>query len=123
MNARELSDGWDVCLVHDPQPAALYGLVPEKAKGWVWRCHIDVSTPNPETIAQLLPYIEDYPQSLFHMREYVPAGMDGQSQHRAARDRPADAEEHGALARGRLVRVRAVRDRRRPAADVPGLAL
>ncbi len=77
MNARELSSGWDVCLVHDPQPAALYGLVPEKAKGWVWRCHIDLSTPNPETIAQLLPYIADYPESLFHMREYVPAGMHG----------------------------------------------
>ena len=47
MNARELSGGWDVCLVHDPQPAALCQLVPEKAKGWVWRCHIDLSTPNP----------------------------------------------------------------------------
>ncbi|HEX4484446.1 MAG TPA: glycosyltransferase, partial [Solirubrobacteraceae bacterium] len=77
MNARELSGGWDVCLVHDPQPAALFGLVPEKAKGWVWRCHIDVSTPNPDTIRQLLPYIKDYPQSLFHMREYVPEGMGG----------------------------------------------
>ncbi len=54
MNARELSGGWDVCLVHDPQPAALFGLVPEKAKGWVWRCHIDLSTPNPDTIRQLL---------------------------------------------------------------------
>jgi trehalose synthase len=77
MNARELSGGWDVCLVHDPQPAALQRLVPEKAKGWVWRCHIDLSTPNPETIARLLPYIEDYPQSLFHMQEYVPPGMNG----------------------------------------------
>jgi trehalose synthase len=77
MNARELSAGWDVCLVHDPQPAALYGLVPEKAKGWIWRCHIDLSTPNPQTIARLLPYIADYPESLFHMREYVPAGMHG----------------------------------------------
>src|ERR1700704_5211818 len=77
MNARELSSGWDVCLVHDPQPAALYGLVPEKARGWVWRCHIDLSTPNEQTIAQLLPYIKDYPQSLFHMREYVPPGMRG----------------------------------------------
>ena len=62
MNARELCDGWDVCLVHDPQPAALRQLVPEKARGWVWRCHIDLSTPNPHTIAQLLPYIEDYPR-------------------------------------------------------------
>jgi trehalose synthase len=77
MNARELSDGWDVCLVHDPQPAALHCLVPEKAQGWVWRCHIDISTPNPQTIERLLPYIRDYPQSIFHMPSYVPAGMNG----------------------------------------------
>jgi trehalose synthase len=77
INAKELSDGWDVCLVHDPQPAAVHSLVPEKAEGWVWRCHIDVSTPNPATIARLLPYIKDYPQSLFHMPQYVPEGMGG----------------------------------------------
>jgi trehalose synthase len=77
MNARELARGWDVCIVHDPQPAALYKLVPEKAKGWVWRCHIDVSTPNPATIERLLPYIESYPQTLFHVADYVPDGMNG----------------------------------------------
>jgi trehalose synthase len=77
MNARELSEGWDVCLVHDPQPAGLHRLVPEKAAGWVWRCHIDLSTPNPATIERLLPYIADYPQALFHMAEYVPEGMRG----------------------------------------------
>src|SRR5436305_11994144 len=27
INAKELSDGWDVCLVHDRQPAAVRGLV------------------------------------------------------------------------------------------------
>ena len=77
MNARELADGWDVCLIHDPQPAGLFKLVPEKAAGWVWRCHIDLSTPNPSTIERLLPFIADYPQSLFHMQGYVPAGMQG----------------------------------------------
>jgi len=77
MNARELSRGWDVCIVHDPQPAALYKLVPEKARGWVWRCHIDVSTPNPGTMERLLPYIESYPQTLFHVDTYVPDGMNG----------------------------------------------
>lgn len=77
MNARELSEDWDVCLVHDPQPAGLYRLVPEKAKGWVWRCHIDLSTPNPATIERLLPFIAEYPQSLFHMADYVPTGMGG----------------------------------------------
>jgi trehalose synthase len=78
MNARELVGGWDVALIHDPQPAALHTLVPEKARGWVWRCHIDMSSPNPETMGKLLPYISTYPQSLFHVRDYVPAGMGGQ---------------------------------------------
>jgi trehalose synthase len=77
MNARELVGGWDVCLVHDPQPAALFTLVPEKARGWLWRCHIDMSSPNPATIDRLLPYIRDYPQSVFHVGDYVPDGMDG----------------------------------------------
>jgi len=77
MNARELVGGWDVCLVHDPQPAALYTLVPEKSRGWLWRCHIDMSSPNPATIERLLPYIRDYPQSVFHVVDYVPRGMDG----------------------------------------------
>jgi trehalose synthase len=77
MNARELARGWDVCIVHDPQPAALYKLVPEKADGWVWRCHIDVSTPNPATMERLLPFIESYPQTLFHVDAYVPSGMNG----------------------------------------------
>src|SRR6185312_15604594 len=78
MNARELSRGWDTCIVHDPQPAALHMLAPEKARHWIWRCHIDLSTPNDATIERLLPYIKAYPASVFHMQQYVPAGMDGQ---------------------------------------------
>src|SRR5262249_276129 len=77
MNARELSRGWDVCIVHDPQPAGLLTLAPEKSRAWVWRCHIDISTPNPATLEQLLPYIQRYPASLFHVAGYVPVGMNG----------------------------------------------
>jgi trehalose synthase len=77
MNARELVGGWDVCLIHDPQPAALRSLVPEKAQGWLWRCHIDLSTPNPSTLGKLLPYIADYPQTLFHVADYAPEGLHG----------------------------------------------
>ncbi|MFL5819988.1 MAG: glycosyltransferase [Solirubrobacteraceae bacterium] len=77
MNARELTDGWDVCIVHDPQPAAIHSLVPEKARCWAWRCHIDLSTPNQATLGRLLEFLENYPTTLFHMREYVPAGMNG----------------------------------------------
>jgi len=77
MNARELGRGWDYCIVHDPQPAAIASIAPEKARAWVWRCHIDISTPNATTLERLLPYMRDYPASLFHVAGYVPAGMDG----------------------------------------------
>jgi trehalose synthase len=55
----------------------MLSLAPEKAKAWVWRCHIDVSTPNPQTMQRLLPYITGYGASLFHVASYVPPGMDG----------------------------------------------
>ena len=111
MNARELSRGWDICLVHDPQPAALLSLAPEKARAWVWRCHIDVSTPNPRDDGAPAPVHQGLRASLFHVAGYVPAGDGRRRQHRAAGDRPAGAQEHGALARGRDVRVQAVRHR------------
>jgi trehalose synthase len=77
MNARELAGGWDMIVIHDPQPAAIHTLVPEKGKAWVWQCHIDLSTPNRRTLERLEPHLDTYPTALFHMREYVPDGMDG----------------------------------------------
>ena len=35
------------------------------------------TTPNPATLTRLLPYLDVYPASLFHVPTYVPAGMDG----------------------------------------------
>src|SRR5919201_721440 len=77
MNARELTDGWDYCVIHDPQPAALHQLAPEKASSWVWRCHIDLSTPHRPTLDRLLPFLARFDASLFHLSDYVPHGMDG----------------------------------------------
>jgi trehalose synthase len=77
INALELSSDWDVIIVHDPQPAAVRQHVPEKARSWVWRCHIDLSTPNPETIERVVPLIREYEHSVFHVREYVPLAIDG----------------------------------------------
>jgi trehalose synthase len=79
INARELAGGWDVCIVHDPQPAAIASLVPDKARNWVWRCHIDLSTPNQGTLERLLPYLNHYPASVYHMPTYVPSDIDGRA--------------------------------------------
>ncbi|MBI4897868.1 MAG: glycosyltransferase [Actinobacteria bacterium] len=75
INARELDAGWDVVIVHDPQPAGVRMNAPEKSAHWVWRCHIDLSTPNPETLSRLLPNITGYEEYLFHMDQYVPSAL------------------------------------------------
>jgi trehalose synthase len=77
MNAQSLDDDWDVIIVHDPQPAGLRVNAPERSKAWIWRCHIDLSTPNEETLARLMPLISEYDESVYHMKNYVPNGLDG----------------------------------------------
>jgi trehalose synthase len=77
MNAAEITSGWDVIIVHDPQPAGIQRLVPDKAKTWVWRCHIDLSTPNPSAIERLVPLVKEYDASVWHVQNYVPAALDG----------------------------------------------
>jgi trehalose synthase len=77
MNAAEITDGWDVIIAHDPQPLGVRRLVPDKAKTWVWRCHIDLSTPNPSAIDRLVPFIAEYDASVWHVQNYVPAAIDG----------------------------------------------
>jgi trehalose synthase len=75
INAEGLQGEWDVVIVHDPQPIGLLRGAKEKGRHWVWRCHIDLSTPNPAPIARLLPMIEEYEASIWHMEKYVPDGM------------------------------------------------
>jgi trehalose synthase len=77
LNAEALTGDWDVIIVHDPQPAGMRNMVPDKADHWVWRCHIDLSTPNEATITRLTPHLMGYDAALFHTRQYVPATLDG----------------------------------------------
>jgi trehalose synthase len=77
MNAQGLDDEWDAVIVHDPQPAGLRANAVDRARLWIWRCHIDLSTPNEETLARLLPLLRDYDESIYHMQKYVPDGLDG----------------------------------------------
>ena len=58
LNATEISGDWDVIIVHDPQPAAIRGTCRRRRRTWIWRCHIDLSTPNPDAIEHLVPLVQ-----------------------------------------------------------------
>src|SRR3954451_2914393 len=75
INADGLQGEWDTIIVHDPQPIGLRRGATESARNWIWRCHIDLSEPNPAPIARLQPLIEEYDATVWHLPTYVPAGM------------------------------------------------
>ncbi len=77
VNAEGLQGEWDAVIVHDPQPIGLRRGALAKGRNWIWRCHIDLSAPNPAPIERLLPLIEEYDATIWHMPSYVPAGIDG----------------------------------------------
>jgi len=81
INAEKLLDAedWDMIVIHDPQPVAMRSMLDTSRPRWVWRCHIDLSAPNPEVLDFLLPSIASHDASVFHMHEYVPnsAQLDG----------------------------------------------
>jgi trehalose synthase len=74
-NADLLGDGYDFVVVHDPQPAAM---LPLRGKGdahWVWRCHIETSSPNPDTWAFLRGFLCDYDAAVFTLPDFVPPDL------------------------------------------------
>jgi trehalose synthase len=72
-NARALTEEFDFVIVHDAQPAAMIEDAREAGKRWIWRCHIDLSTPNEDVLGFLLPWLGSYDATVFHRQAYVPA--------------------------------------------------
>jgi trehalose synthase len=77
LNAKELEGEYDYVIVHDPQPAALRTHLNKHPGRWIWRCHIDLSTPNHEVLDRVVPLVEPYDCKVFHLQSYVPQGVDG----------------------------------------------
>jgi trehalose synthase len=62
-NIEEVNTYGDIVFIHDPQPIALI-----KKKGnnkWLWRCHIDVSSPNERIWGFLMDFIVHYDAAVF----------------------------------------------------------
>ena len=53
--------------IHDPQPAALINHFPQRSAKWIWRCHIDVSTPQPSVWRRLERTVSKYDASIFSL--------------------------------------------------------
>jgi trehalose synthase len=70
-NLREMNFTGDYIWIHDPQPIGLILRRSEIGRNWVWRCHIDVSTPNRQVWDFLRPYLDQYHASIFSMPDFA----------------------------------------------------
>jgi trehalose synthase len=73
--ARALEDGWDVVIVHDPQPAALRSFLPTERGRWIWRCHVDTSSAHLPVWEFLRPYVERHDHTVFTLDAFVPPDL------------------------------------------------
>lgn len=61
----------DVVFIHDPQPAPLLGLCPNRKGKWIWRCHIDVSHPYRPVWKYLRRFVSGYDASIFSLAAFA----------------------------------------------------
>ncbi|NMD42854.1 MAG: glycosyltransferase [Firmicutes bacterium] len=68
---------YDFVICHDPQTAALidYRDSTQHRGRWVWRCHIDTSSPNPEYWDFIYRHIRRYDAVIFTMSDFVGEGV------------------------------------------------
>jgi trehalose synthase len=65
----ELDD--DIVFIHDPQPIAFVRDRERRGNTWIWRCHIDVSTPQADVWAFLRPFILQYDAAVYSAPAFV----------------------------------------------------
>jgi trehalose synthase len=70
-NIKEIdTENYDVVFIHDPQPMGLI-VNKQKKQKWIWRCHIDTSTPDPKAWNFIENFLNSYDACIFHMPEFV----------------------------------------------------
>jgi len=75
-NAQKLNLDADVLIIHDPQPAYIPYFLNSTNTKYIWRCHIDTSTPNFKVWNRLTTKMDMYKKALFHIMDYVKPPFD-----------------------------------------------
>jgi trehalose synthase len=70
-NRRRMQFGEDLVVIHDPQPVALIRSRSTTPASWVWRCHIDLSNPDPKVWEFLRPFVEHYDAAIFSAQSFA----------------------------------------------------
>jgi len=68
---RSVLEKADFVIIHDPQPAMLLELCPNRKGKWIWRCHIDASRPNRRVWNYIRQKVSKYDVSIFSTPQFA----------------------------------------------------
>ena len=68
-NAENMSLDADYVFIHDPQPLPLIKF--RKRGHWIWRCHIDMSSPQRDVSARIMDYARQYEAAVFSVAKFA----------------------------------------------------
>jgi trehalose synthase len=63
-------DSHNMVIIHDPQPLPMIHYY-KKNGPWIWRCHIDLTSPDRDLWNYLAPTIEKYDAVIFSLKDYA----------------------------------------------------
>jgi trehalose synthase len=69
-NLARLNMDAEFTVIHDPQPAGLIKARRDGSGHWIWRCHIDLSRPNPIVWGFLEPFVTRHDGAIFSSPEF-----------------------------------------------------
>ena len=70
-NIKRIPLNSEFIIIHDPQPAGFIQARKRKTGHWIWRCHIDLSHPNPSVWSFLESYVSQYDGAIFSSPQFA----------------------------------------------------
>ena len=70
-NMKRIPFDSEFMIIHDPQPAGFIQARKRKSGHWIWRCHIDLSHPNPSVWSFLESYVSRYDGAIFSSPQFA----------------------------------------------------
>src|SRR5205807_5255771 len=71
LNRQRMHFDEELVVIHDPQPVGLVLSRNKTPASWVWRCHIDLSNPDPKVWDFLRPFVERYDAAIFSSQSFA----------------------------------------------------
>ncbi len=71
----------DLVILHDPQPMAIASMAHQRAPAWIWRLHVDSSSPDQRIWKRLRPQLDPFDAAVFTLGIFAPPDIPREKLH------------------------------------------